>query len=89
MHSASVKHLKVFILPSIFLHCKILLIFSLKILFSRPGNAAVVKPSEVSVHTAKVMETLLPLYIDKVRKYPITSVFYDCLSSRGCSTKGE
>lgn len=31
------------------------------------GNAAVVKPSEVCVHTAKVMEELLPLYIDKVR----------------------
>lgn len=31
-----------------------------------PGNAAVVKPSEVCVHTAKVMEDLLPLYIDKV-----------------------
>lgn len=27
-----------------------------------------IKPSEVCVHTAKVMEDLLPLYIDKVRK---------------------
>ncbi|MEQ2183093.1 hypothetical protein GOODEAATRI_029094, partial [Goodea atripinnis] len=34
------------------------------------GNAAVVKPSEVCVHTAKVMEDLLPLYIDKVRDDP-------------------
>lgn len=30
------------------------------------GNAAVVKPSEVSSHTAKVMKELLPLYLDKV-----------------------
>lgn len=30
------------------------------------GNAAVVKPSEVCVHTAKVMEELLPAYLDKV-----------------------
>lgn len=37
------------------------------------GNAAVVKPSEVCVHTAKVMEDLLPLYIDKVRKRLVTS----------------
>lgn len=29
------------------------------------GNAAVVKPSEVSSHTAKVMKELLPLYLDK------------------------
>lgn len=36
--------------------------------FPCPGNAAVVKPSEVCVHTAKAMEDLLPLYIDKVRK---------------------
>lgn len=36
------------------------------------GNAAVVKPSEVCVHTAKVMEELLPLYIDKVRMGLIT-----------------
>ncbi|XP_034021417.1 aldehyde dehydrogenase family 3 member A2-like isoform X2 [Thalassophryne amazonica] len=29
------------------------------------GNAAVIKPSEVSSHSAKVMEELLPLYLDK------------------------
>uniref|UniRef100_A0AAY4DBP5 Aldehyde dehydrogenase n=1 Tax=Denticeps clupeoides TaxID=299321 RepID=A0AAY4DBP5_9TELE len=29
------------------------------------GNAAVIKPSEVSSHTSKVMEELLPLYLDK------------------------
>ncbi|XP_051537199.1 aldehyde dehydrogenase family 3 member A2-like isoform X2 [Myxocyprinus asiaticus] len=34
------------------------------------GNAAVVKPSEVSAHTAKVMEDLLPLYLDK-EMYPV------------------
>lgn len=31
------------------------------------GNAVVIKPSEVCVHTAKLMEDLLPVYIDKVR----------------------
>ncbi|XP_070839906.1 aldehyde dehydrogenase family 3 member A2b [Chaetodon trifascialis] len=36
------------------------------------GNAAVIKPSEVSVHTAKVMEDLLPLYIDK-ELYPVVN----------------
>uniref|UniRef100_A0A671W9Z7 Aldehyde dehydrogenase n=1 Tax=Sparus aurata TaxID=8175 RepID=A0A671W9Z7_SPAAU len=36
------------------------------------GNAAVVKPSEVCVHTAKVMEELLPLYIDK-ELYPVVT----------------
>uniref|UniRef100_A0A8C6L7N7 Aldehyde dehydrogenase n=1 Tax=Nothobranchius furzeri TaxID=105023 RepID=A0A8C6L7N7_NOTFU len=36
------------------------------------GNAAVVKPSEVCVHTAKVMENLLPLYIDK-ELYPVVT----------------
>ncbi|XP_066502053.1 aldehyde dehydrogenase family 3 member A2b [Hoplias malabaricus] len=34
------------------------------------GNAAVIKPSEVCVHTSKVMEELLPLYIDK-EMYPV------------------
>uniref|UniRef100_A0A673XPL5 Aldehyde dehydrogenase n=1 Tax=Salmo trutta TaxID=8032 RepID=A0A673XPL5_SALTR len=34
------------------------------------GNAAVVKPSEVSSHSAKVMEELLPLYLDK-ELYPV------------------
>ncbi|XP_072517802.1 aldehyde dehydrogenase family 3 member A2b [Salminus brasiliensis] len=34
------------------------------------GNAAVIKPSEVCVHTSKVMEDLLPLYIDK-EMYPV------------------
>uniref|UniRef100_A0A8C6SUT6 Aldehyde dehydrogenase n=1 Tax=Neogobius melanostomus TaxID=47308 RepID=A0A8C6SUT6_9GOBI len=29
------------------------------------GNAAIIKPSEVCVHTAKVMEEFLPAYIDK------------------------
>lgn len=41
--------------------------------FTCPGNAAVIKPSEVCVHTAKVMEDLLPVYIDKVRMGLITS----------------
>lgn len=36
------------------------------------GNAAVVKPSEVCVHTAKVMEELLPIYIDK-ELYPVVT----------------
>ncbi|XP_028824913.1 fatty aldehyde dehydrogenase-like [Denticeps clupeoides] len=36
------------------------------------GNAAVVKPSEVSAHTAKVMEELLPLYVDK-ELYPVVT----------------
>lgn len=36
------------------------------------GNAAVVKPSEVSPHTAKVMEDLLPLYLDK-EMYPVVT----------------
>ena len=30
------------------------------------GNAAIIKPSEVSSHSAKVMEELLPQYLDKV-----------------------
>lgn len=41
--------------------------------FTSPGNAAVIKPSEVCVHTAKVMEELLPSYIDKVRMGLTTS----------------
>ncbi|KAL4647178.1 fatty aldehyde dehydrogenase-like [Arapaima gigas] len=36
------------------------------------GNAVVVKPSEVCVHTAKVMEDLLPLYLDK-EMYPVVT----------------
>ena len=36
------------------------------LLFLLTGNAAVVKPSEVCVHTSKLMEDLLPIYIDKV-----------------------
>uniref|UniRef100_A0A8C9THA2 Aldehyde dehydrogenase n=1 Tax=Scleropages formosus TaxID=113540 RepID=A0A8C9THA2_SCLFO len=36
------------------------------------GNAAVVKPSEVSMHTAKIMEDLLPLYLDK-EMYPVVT----------------
>ncbi|KAI1902875.1 hypothetical protein AGOR_G00020810 [Albula goreensis] len=36
------------------------------------GNAAVVKPSEVSAHTSKVMEELLPLYLDK-EMYPVVT----------------
>lgn len=36
------------------------------------GNAAVIKPSEVCVHTAKVMEDLLPLYVDK-ELYPVVT----------------
>ncbi|KAG7254741.1 hypothetical protein CRUP_033263 [Coryphaenoides rupestris] len=36
------------------------------------GNAAVIKPSEVSFHSAKVMEELLPLYLDK-DLYPVVT----------------
>ncbi|XP_012678451.2 aldehyde dehydrogenase family 3 member A2-like [Clupea harengus] len=36
------------------------------------GNAAVIKPSEVSAHTAKLMEDLLPLYVDK-ELYPVVT----------------
>uniref|UniRef100_A0A4W4GVZ1 Aldehyde dehydrogenase n=1 Tax=Electrophorus electricus TaxID=8005 RepID=A0A4W4GVZ1_ELEEL len=36
------------------------------------GNAAVIKPSEVCVHTSKVMGALLPLYIDK-EVYPVVT----------------
>ncbi|KAG1970031.1 aldehyde dehydrogenase family 3 member A2b [Pimephales promelas] len=36
------------------------------------GNAAVIKPSEVSSHTSKVMEDLLPLYLDK-ELYPVVA----------------
>ncbi|KAJ0003994.1 hypothetical protein NQD34_010208 [Periophthalmus magnuspinnatus] len=36
------------------------------------GNAAVIKPSEVCVHTAKVMEEFLPAYIDK-ELYPVVT----------------
>ncbi|KAJ8342239.1 hypothetical protein SKAU_G00321670 [Synaphobranchus kaupii] len=36
------------------------------------GNAAIVKPSEVSAHTAKVMEELLPIYLDK-ELYPVVT----------------
>ncbi|CAL9684597.1 unnamed protein product [Knipowitschia caucasica] len=34
------------------------------------GNAAVIKPSEVSSHSAKAMEELLPLYLDQ-ELYPV------------------
>lgn len=36
------------------------------------GNAAVIKPSEVSSHTSKVMEEFLPLYLDK-ELYPVVT----------------
>ncbi|XP_074535391.1 aldehyde dehydrogenase family 3 member A2-like [Halichoeres trimaculatus] len=36
------------------------------------GNAAVIKPSEVSSHTSKVMGELLPLYLDK-DLYPVVT----------------
>ncbi|XP_054457418.1 aldehyde dehydrogenase family 3 member A2-like isoform X1 [Anoplopoma fimbria] len=36
------------------------------------GNAAVIKPSEVSSHSAKVMEELLPQYLDK-DLYPVVT----------------
>ncbi|XP_071778256.1 aldehyde dehydrogenase family 3 member A2-like [Centroberyx gerrardi] len=36
------------------------------------GNAAVIKPSEVSPHSAKAMEELLPLYLDK-DLYPVVT----------------
>ncbi|KAK3555130.1 hypothetical protein QTP86_010008 [Hemibagrus guttatus] len=36
------------------------------------GNAVIIKPSEVCVHTSKAMEDLLPLYIDK-EMYPVVT----------------
>uniref|UniRef100_A0A3P8UMR8 Aldehyde dehydrogenase n=1 Tax=Cynoglossus semilaevis TaxID=244447 RepID=A0A3P8UMR8_CYNSE len=36
------------------------------------GNAAVIKPSEISSHSAKLMEDLLPLYLDK-DLYPVVT----------------
>ncbi|XP_030259150.1 aldehyde dehydrogenase family 3 member A2-like isoform X2 [Sparus aurata] len=36
------------------------------------GNAAIIKPSEVSSHSAKVMEELLPQYLDK-DLYPVVT----------------
>lgn len=51
------------------------LVISAAFVIDYPGNAAVVKPSEVCVHTAKVMEDLLPLYIDKVRMGLMTSTY--------------
>ncbi|XP_061755209.1 aldehyde dehydrogenase family 3 member A2b isoform X2 [Nerophis ophidion] len=36
------------------------------------GNAAVIKPSEVSAHTSKVMQELMPLYLDK-ELYPVVT----------------
>ncbi|KAM7413727.1 hypothetical protein PAMA_020891 [Pampus argenteus] len=36
------------------------------------GNAGIIKPSEVSSHSAKVMEELLPLYLDK-DLYPVVT----------------
>lgn len=36
------------------------------------GNAAVIKPSEISSHSAKVMEELLPKYLDK-DLYPVVT----------------
>lgn len=39
------------------------------LLVQLPGNAAVIKPSEVSLHSSKVMEELLPLYMDKVHSF--------------------
>ncbi|XP_019752184.1 aldehyde dehydrogenase family 3 member A2b [Hippocampus comes] len=36
------------------------------------GNAAVIKPSEVCVHTAKLMDELLPLYLD-TELYPVVT----------------
>uniref|UniRef100_A0A3Q4GL16 Aldehyde dehydrogenase family 3 member A2 n=1 Tax=Neolamprologus brichardi TaxID=32507 RepID=A0A3Q4GL16_NEOBR len=39
------------------------------------GNAAVIKPSEVCCHSAKVMEELLPRYLDKVRLLPCWMTF--------------
>lgn len=46
-------------------------VFPLKdtLLVQLPGNAAVIKPSEVSLHSSKVMEELLPLYLDKVHSF--------------------
>ncbi|KAJ8266733.1 hypothetical protein GJAV_G00134080 [Gymnothorax javanicus] len=36
------------------------------------GNAAVVKPSEVSAHSSKLMEEFLPIYLDK-ELYPVVT----------------
>ncbi|KAG2459541.1 AL3A1 protein, partial [Polypterus senegalus] len=36
------------------------------------GNAAVIKPSEVSAHTAALLELLLPLYLDR-ELYPVVN----------------
>uniref|UniRef100_A0A8C4X8C6 Aldehyde dehydrogenase n=1 Tax=Erpetoichthys calabaricus TaxID=27687 RepID=A0A8C4X8C6_ERPCA len=36
------------------------------------GNAAVIKPSEVSAHTATLLELLLPLYLDR-ELYPVVN----------------
>lgn len=53
--------------------------------FTSPGNAAVIKPSEVCVHTAKVMEELLPVYIDKVRMGLTTSpIIRERVASGNC-----
>ncbi|CAG06497.1 unnamed protein product [Tetraodon nigroviridis] len=63
------------------------------------GNAAVIKPSEVSLHSAKVMEELLPLYLDK-DLYPVVtggvaetqellSLRFDHIFYTGSSTVGK
>ncbi|XP_023264600.1 fatty aldehyde dehydrogenase-like, partial [Seriola lalandi dorsalis] len=52
--------------------CLSILSYLLLLSFTCAGNAAVIKPSEVCVHTAKVMEDLLPVYIDK-ELYPVVT----------------
>lgn len=44
-------------------------------IFFSIGNAAVVKPSEVSSHTAKVME-LLHMYLDPVKPFTVLLLQY-------------
>ena len=34
-----------------------------------PGNCAIIKPSEVSEHTAQLLEEIFPQYLDKVCKH--------------------
>jgi len=39
------------------------------------GNAVVVKPSELSEHSARLMKELLPLYLDKVHELILFLLF--------------
>uniref|UniRef100_A0A7N8YEF1 Aldehyde dehydrogenase n=1 Tax=Mastacembelus armatus TaxID=205130 RepID=A0A7N8YEF1_9TELE len=51
------------------------------------GNAAVIKPSEVSSHSAKVMEEFLPQYLDKVMY--MDKELFDHIFYTGNSTVGK